>query len=256
VVTADDQIVVSHDPWLSARRWVDAVGNLLRNATPIRNLTLTQLREFRPRGEVAARDPAGMPPDAIPTLADVFAMLQSLPAHHAREIGLDIELKCHPKHPAWTPRQEEFAALVLANIDRHFDRERIILRSFDPGILRAVRRLDHTIPLTLSVRTISHVDFAELAGLSIGTIAPYALLLTAGDVQALHRLALGVLPWSPNTPSEWRRLIALGVDGITTDDPRGLLEFLSREAAAGQESRDSRADLMRGLIKQWVPPYL
>ena len=39
---------------------------------------------------------------------------------------------------------------------------------------------------------------------------------------------LAVVPWTANSKRQWSRLLKLGVDGIITDDPKGLLEYLER----------------------------
>ena len=41
-----------------------------------------------------------------------------------------------------------------------------------------------------------------------------------------HAAGLRVLPWTANEADEWRRLLAWGVDGITTDYPDRLAAFL------------------------------
>jgi glycerophosphoryl diester phosphodiesterase len=38
-------------------------------------------------------------------------------------------------------------------------------------------------------------------------------------IEKLHALGLGVDYWTINDPDEARRLVALGADGIMTDDP-------------------------------------
>jgi glycerophosphoryl diester phosphodiesterase len=35
-----------------------------------------------------------------------------------------------------------------------------------------------------------------------------------------------VIPWTANTPRDWDRLIAAGVDAIITDDPAALIAHL------------------------------
>jgi len=37
-----------------------------------------------------------------------------------------------------------------------------------------------------------------------------------------------VVPWTANTPEDWERLAAAGVDAIITDDPASLLDFLRK----------------------------
>jgi len=46
-------------------------------------------------------------------------------------------------------------------------------------------------------------------------------------VDRLHALKVQVVPWTVNTPEEWQRLLDMGVDGIITDVPDELIQFLS-----------------------------
>jgi glycerophosphoryl diester phosphodiesterase len=41
-------------------------------------------------------------------------------------------------------------------------------------------------------------------------------------VDLLHQAGLGALAWTVNAPGEMRRLAALGVDAILSDDPHRL----------------------------------
>ena len=34
------------------------------------------------------------------------------------------------------------------------------------------------------------------------------------------------MPWTANLPEEWARLVKAGVDGIITDDPAALIDWL------------------------------
>jgi glycerophosphoryl diester phosphodiesterase len=36
------------------------------------------------------------------------------------------------------------------------------------------------------------------------------------------------IPWTPNTEREWKKLLAFGVDGMISDNPKALLEFRSK----------------------------
>lgn len=51
-------------------------------------------------------------------------------------------------------------------------------------------------------------------------------LLTPGFVAAAHRRGLAVQPWTINEVADMERILALGVDGINTDNPDRLLELL------------------------------
>ncbi len=51
-------------------------------------------------------------------------------------------------------------------------------------------------------------------------------LLTAEFIAAAHRRGLAVQPWTINETEDLQRILALGVDGINTDNPDRLLSLL------------------------------
>jgi glycerophosphoryl diester phosphodiesterase len=61
-------------------------------------------------------------------------------------------------------------------------------------------------------------------------MSPDLHFLDERQVRQLHAAGIAVLPWTVNEPSDWQRLLAWGVDGITTDYPDRLARFL-RETA-------------------------
>jgi hypothetical protein len=70
-------------------------------------------------------------------------------------------------------------------------------------------------------------------------VSPNHLWITRDDVERLHAAKLRVVPWTANEEADWRRLLALGVDGIITDDPEGLLAWLR---ANGRSQRPAALD--------------
>ena len=72
----------------------------------------------------------------------------------------------------------------------------------------------------------SFVEIAEEA--RTGIVAPEYVLVTSERVRAAHEAGLRVITWTANTAEHWERLIAAGVDGIITDDPAALIEYLGR----------------------------
>ena len=55
---------------------------------------------------------------------------------------------------------------------------------------------------------------------------PEVEFLDAVQVIQLHAAGVGVVPWTANNPDDWRRLLDLRVDGITTDEPDRLGDVL------------------------------
>lgn len=68
------------------------------------------------------------------------------------------------------------------------------------------------------------VEIARSAGASI--ISPHYTLVTEEQVAKAHKAGLQVIPWTPNEPAEWQKLIGARVDAIITDDPAALIAFL------------------------------
>ena len=185
-LTADDIPVISHDPWLS-------------RGTAIRKLEWCQLRERAP---------------SVPSLAEVLA----LPG----QFRFLIEVKSFPDRPELTSPPDDFAALVLHEIDAHGVRQRSIVQSFDFRILHAMERLAPEIPRGALFERGS--DFAAMAREAKAAIAvPEFHSVTADRLRAAHAAGIDVYTWTPNTVAAWRALGAAGVDAIITDDPAGLV---------------------------------
>ena len=73
----------------------------------------------------------------------------------------------------------------------------------------------------------SQVDFLATAGESnADIISPEFRLIHRDNVAAVHSVGLQIIPWTPNTLSDWEVLISAEVDAIITDDPAALIEYL------------------------------
>ena len=70
------------------------------------------------------------------------------------------------------------------------------------------------------------VDIGKEAGAQI--VSPEYPLVTPQQVKAAHAAGFKVLPWTANTPEDWARLVAAGVDGIISDDPAALIAYLKK----------------------------
>ena len=117
---------------------------------------------------------------------------------------------------------------MLEAIRKHHLESRVVLQSFDFRTLHAMKKLAPEIKLS-ALYSGAPRDFVEIgpeAGAQI--VSPEAHLVTAAQVKAAHAAGLAVLPWTANTPEEWGRLIAAGVDGIISDDPAALIAFLRK----------------------------
>lgn len=252
-VTADDVLVVLHDPSLSPAITRGPDGAWLREPTPrVRDLTLAELRRYDvgridPASRYAQRWPSQQPVDGerIPTLAEVVALMT---ARGAEGVALNVETKLSPEEPDATVPPERFAALLVDELRRLGVVERSLVQSFDWRTLVEVRRRAPEIAtacLTVRQDWLDNLRPSWTAGLDLaahGASVP-ALVAAAGcavwspfvgdlHALALHEaksLGLRVVPWTVNEPDVMLRLIDAGVDGIITDYPDTLRAIMAEK---------------------------
>lgn len=216
-VTRDNVGVVSHDPALHPPMCTGP-----RPEAVIRQMDLAEIRQWDCGATLNPQFPRQQlaPGARIPTLDEVLDL-----APRGR-FDFNIEAKIYPDRPELTPSPEEFARIVLGSIRKRGLEARVIFQSFDFRILHAMRALDPAIRRAglYSGPVRDFLEIAKEAG--AGIVAPEKALVTPEQVRAAHGAGLLVIPWTANTPEEWARLAAAGVDAIITDDPAALISWL------------------------------
>ena len=219
VVTKDDVVVVAHDPVINP-----AICCGPQPGTPIRELALAQLREYdcgaRSNPEFPAQLP--VPGTRIPTLDEVFALGQG------NSVQFNVEIKIFADYPDLTPAPDTFACIILDAIRRNDLKRRVMIQSFDARILRAVNRLDSSVPRGALFAT--ERDWSEVVKEFEPTIlGPEHHFVTPERVARAHGDGLQVAAWTANQPEDWKRLAAANLDAIIADDPAALIHWLAAE---------------------------
>jgi glycerophosphoryl diester phosphodiesterase len=222
-VTKDNVIVVSHDPFLEA-----PVCTGPEKKVAIHSLTLAKVQKW----DCGAVPNPGFPTQQtvpgtrMPTLDEVFALASK------GKFLFNIETKITPQTPDLAPSPEDFVKLVLKKVREHHLESRVVLQSFDFRTLHVMKRLAPEIKLSALVAGPA-LDFVQISKESGATIiSPAFAFVTKEQVTAAHAANLFVLPWTPNKPDEWDKLIDAGVDGIITDDPAALIAHLNKKSSA------------------------
>ncbi|GAB3331588.1 glycerophosphodiester phosphodiesterase family protein [Hymenobacter humi] len=243
VISADKQVVVSHEPWLNPSICLDSNGQFIP-PSQARQLNLYQLpyAEIR-RCDCGQRRHPSFPeqlsqPAYKPLLTEVIAALEAATRQLGRSpVGYSIEVKSSPDGDLiFHPGPEEFLALVLAEVDAAQIRSRTTLLCFDPRILRLAHHNQPNLATCLLLEADQpwHSSIEQL-GFQPTTLGPDFSTVTTDSVQQLRTVfpGLRLVPWTVNELPDMRRLMALGVDGITTDYPNRLLSVL---ASVGREA--------------------
>lgn len=201
--TRDGVVVVSHDPGGRrmagvARRFADASWDEVRTWDP--GWGFVDAAGGRPFAGAGIR------------FARLEEVIEAFPG-----VPLNVDLKV-PIADRVVPLVTELGAC-----------ERTCLASFQTSTLQRVRALGYRGPTGLGrdeVRRLIALPAAMQRGAlrPLGVAAQLPLVLARAWVVArCHTLGLRVDIWTVNAPADARRLIALGVDGIMTDDPRGMV---------------------------------
>ena len=195
---ADGHVVVFHD---------DDLLRLTGVAGAIERLPSAARRQLRVLGE-----------HPVPTLDEALEACGSL--------SVNVEIKS-----AWPGAANALAAAVAKVCDRPGVRDRILISSFDPLALIAMR---HYGP-GLATAYLFHRDQwgpvrRGWPALCIGAcvVHPDDELVTSARVSAWHDQGLPVQVWTVDNPLRLSQLAAWGVDGVFANDPAAARKALGR----------------------------
>jgi glycerophosphoryl diester phosphodiesterase len=261
-ITRDGVVVVTHDPELNPDLTRGADGRFLATTGPrIFDLTFRELEcydvgQTRPGSAYAARFPEQQPVDGerIPRLADVLALVRERGQGRVR---VAIEVKTFPEQPERTATPEAFGTALKRDVEATGSLALVSIMAFDWRVLAAVQRLmPQVATVALSeqqagddtVRIGAPHPSPWLGGLDparfgnsvvrlvkatgAGTWGPDYQDLSAQRIAEAHALGLRVVPWTVNATTDMERLLELGVDGMTSDRPDVLREFLEDRGLA------------------------
>jgi len=238
VISADKQVVVSHEPWLNPDICLGPDGTPLDSAaSSLFNLYLLPYATIRrcDCGQVRQRNfPEQVLQSAFkPLLRHVFAAVeQATPALGRLPVRYSVEVKSSPDgDTVFHPIPSEFLALVLAELHAARVIARTTLMSFDPRILQIAHQQQPDLATCLLVEANQSWNASLHAlGFVPTTFGPDYHTVSAKSVQSLRTAfpGLRLVPWTVNEMSDIQRLLAIGVDGLTSDYPERILALQNR----------------------------
>ncbi len=233
VVSLDRKIVVSHEPWMNPEIMTSPFGLpfTVEDAMVWAFWTKMDL-ELIQRYDAGKKPHPRFPEQAKiectkPTLGDAVRAVQFKTAP-GRPVFWNIEIKSDPRgYGKFTPQPAEFVQIVMDEVRDLGIENSSTIQSFDPEILRQVRKRGTSAKLALLVENELGLK-KNLDGLGFvpQIYSPDHLLVDKKLVKSCHRKGLKIIPWTVNEPQRMRELIALEVDGIITDYPNRIAEAL------------------------------
>ncbi len=227
VITGDNDVLVSHEPWMDPATCIGPAGKPLSaeegRSANIFKMTVEEVQRYRLL-------PASTFAPWKPTLTEVHAHIHRACAENSVPMPrFNIELKSDPTwYGTYQPSPAVFAQRMVQEIHVVGLHGHCLVQSFDPAILEAMHRADPSIPLALLVENRSSVaENLRLLGFLPAYYSPEHHLIDGGTMEELRNQGIGLLAWTVNDETEMRRLIALGVDGLITDEPGKAMALLA-----------------------------
>ena len=227
VITADSQVVVSHEPWISAaicldpdERPIDLDKQLDLN---IYQMTYAQVRQYDcgtlPNADFALQQRM---PTYKPLLSEVIAKVEEqCKVLNIGPVRYNIETKCSAEGDGtYHPNPETFCRLVAQTVEMAGVMDRVVFQSFDVRTLQIFNRTHPTIPLALLVAQPNDVrNEVDALGFTPQFYSPNFRALNADMVNNAHNMGMKVVPWTVNDEGDMTDLLEMGVDGLITDYP-------------------------------------
>lgn len=163
----------------------------------------------------------------VPTLEQMIKVADG-------KIKLMIELK---KNENDKNLEEDTVALIK----KYKFEQSCVIASMDLQILKTVKRLDPSIQ-TVYIAPVLYGDFYELEDIDMFSVE--ATFINKHMISALHNADKKIFAWTINKDSELKRLTAMDIDGVVTDNP---------ELASYYKNIGGRDEFINGILK-WLFP--
>lgn len=226
IISKDRQVVVSHDPYMSADITTKPDGSPVtaeeQKSLVLYQLTYDQIRRYDVGSKPHPQFPQQQKFRAYkPLLTELIDSVETYAK--ARKLPLpryNIEIKMSPATDSlYNPGPVEFVRLVMPICEQKLGK-RYNIQSFDARPLQLIHKQYPLVALAYLTANASSVQQnLDILGFTPNLYSPYYKTVTAETVKICHDKGMQIIPWTVNTKPEIDALVQLGVDGIITDYP-------------------------------------
>lgn len=233
VVTSDNKVVLSHEPWFNHQITTRPDGTYFDKSEE------KQYNIFRMKYEEVKQFDVGIKPypqfpkqqkirASKPLLSDVVDSVQKYMLSAMRPHPYyNIEIKSTPAGDGiYHPEAKDFAELVLSQIKSKRIEPMVVIQSFDIRPLQYIHQHYPHIKIGLLINSSDNRtpdEQLKTLGFTPAIYSPHYSLVTDDLVHTCQQKGLRVIPWTVNEKTRIDKLKGLGVDGIITDYPNLFL---------------------------------
>jgi glycerophosphoryl diester phosphodiesterase len=232
VISADSQVVVSHETWMNHEICLTPEGSRITEAEEkshnLYAMPYATIKQFDCGSIGHPRFPQQQAMKTYkPLLHEVIQMAEKYVAQTKRpNIFYNIEIKSEEdgdgvRHPA----PPEFAQRLYDVLTQEHVLERTVVQSFDVRALRTMHQMDASVKLAYLIENLDSFE-ANMAKLDFTPYiySPSHTFVTPELVQKVHQRNMKLVPWTINTTERMKALIEMGIDGLITDYPNLMFE--------------------------------
>jgi len=229
VVSKDNKVVVSHEPWFETEITTKPDGSFIKPGEAMQynifQMNYNEIVEYDVGMKPHPRFPKQQKVKAIkPLLADLFdSVAENMKIRRRPFPYFSIETKCLPAGDGrFHPKPAEFVELLMAVIKEKQLEERVIIQSFDFRTLKYLHEKYPSIKTAMLIEDSDVNDFEgqlKRLGYTPEIYSPNHTLVDDALVKQCHDKGMKIIPWTVNDKKQINKLKKIKVDGIITDYP-------------------------------------
>ncbi|TGD59545.1 glycerophosphodiester phosphodiesterase [Flavobacterium humi] len=238
VVSADNQVLLSHEPFLSHEICLDRNGNEITEANE-KNFNLYQMdyATIRQCDCGSKIHPRFIDQEKIRTYKPLLSEVIDSVSNYIRRkypkkhIYYNIETKSAAEgDDVFHPKPHAFVDLLLKVLREKHITDSVYIQSFDVRTLQYLHKIEPGIKTVLLVENrLSVAQNLTILGFKPTVYSPEFILLNPENVAYLHQKKINVIPWTVNETADMEKIINMGVDGIISDYPNRYFDLIKRK---------------------------
>ncbi len=236
VISQDNQLVVSHEPWFSSAISLDKKGKLIPEEKEkeynLYKLNYSEIKQFDVGSLGNRRFPEQQKIKTYkPLLEDVFKETQKyIRKNKLKPTLYNIETKSTPAGDnIFHPSPAVFAKLLYDRIVRNKMQKLVTIQSFDVRTLQEFKKFPVKLPLVLLVENKDGIEKnIEKLGFQPDIYSPHFSLVDEQSIKYCRQRAIKIIPWTINETADMERMKKFNLDGIITDYPNRAIEIFGK----------------------------
>ncbi len=226
-ITKDNQVVVTHDDYLSPGFMLTPEGKEIPASDAkkyaVYQMDYKYLRTF----DIGTKVNTGFKEQKkiktyVPLLADLIDSVQKeIKLKGKKQLFYNIETKCAPAGDnVVNPTPDVFVKLLMDVIEKKKITPFVVIQSFDKRTIQLINQKYPKVKTSFLVANKkSYAENIADLGYKPFILSPEWKTVTADLVKSAHADGVKIVPWTANTAKDIAYLKSLNVDGVITDYP-------------------------------------